>query len=194
MMVPEITIRWILKNACTSNCDLAAVSNVNKYWRSIAYSFLKDFLICAIDSGDMSEYEHISNLLLPDMALEIIRRFHQQRKFNDEQSHTNRIKEAKSFCLAWFAPSGIKLQSVNLNAFSDEEMFSSSNSSSSDDGGENDEMNFYRQRMQQRANEVKDVSDATFESCCSEWQGQRDPMDVLSPLDYSIDFVEVRHF
>lgn len=227
-VVPDIAIRWVLQYSCTSNYNLAALSNVNRYWRSVVASVLENFLDAAVAAGEMEtntngnicknvngeslsrvnsippEYHHLSNLLLPEMTLEILRRCRgkvecsSNSNRNSSNSNRNRTNDrstalSPSFCLAWFPPTGIKVHPVNLNRFSDEELSSSNSDSSEED--ENDEINFYRQRLyHQRANAIQNRisnNEDVFENCCIEWTGYRNAIDILSPLEYSPMFVKV---
>ncbi len=251
--VPDIAIQWIVKYSCDTNSNLAAVSNVNRHWRSLVCeevgAFLRgvhDNLISSppatgnnnsnstrnrhskINSKESEqsqlqskqrspslsnnnnsnsnsnsnnytcdEYKHISNLLLPNMAIEVLR-----RSRSDYTRSAAALDASSSFCLSWFPPEGIKVQPVNLNeCYSDEDIFSSDSSSSDDD--ENCEINFYRQRLHQKANMNMNMNMNMHNKsggrvndddvpCSNEWQGYRGAMDVLLPLGYSTAFVQVR--
>jgi hypothetical protein len=185
-VIPDIAIRWTLLNSCSSNYSLAALSNVNKAWRSIVIQFTKAYLETVISNKPTPEYEHFSTLLLPEISLEIVR-----RSLNEHSKVSPLHNEHRSsFCLAWFPPSGIKMQSVVLN---DSDLYSSSESKSDED--ENDEMYFYRQRLQQqRENELRnriESSEDVTVLCSTEWKGYRSANDILFPLGYSTLFVEV---
>lgn len=131
------------------------------------------------------EYKYISNLLLLNMAIEVLRRS------RSDYIRSATLDGSSSFCLSWFPPEGIKVQPVNLNeCYSDEDMFSSDSSSSDED--ENCEINFYRQRLHQKAS-ISYKSAGRVEDdvpCSNEWQGYRGAMDVLLPLGYTTEFVQ----
>ena len=203
-VIPDVAIQWIVQYSCETNSNLAAVSNVNRKWRALAHAVIRDMLSSVIDSSktsidsDVSEsrisltqYKYLSRLLLPEMALEIIRKFH-----TTKQTDFLKNQNEASFCLAWFPPEGIQVQKINVDAYSDEELFSSDGSDefgkSSDD--DNEEMAFYRERLQQRANELKSghFNNGFITSCSHEWQGYRDAINVLAPLGFSTMFIQVR--
>ena len=202
-VIPDVAIQWIVQYSCETNSNLAAVSNVNRKWRALVQAVLGDMLLSVADSSKMSiesndsesrtnisQYKYLSRLLLPEMALEIVRKF----QTTNQNGFLKSPNEA-SFCLAWFPPEGIQVQKINGDAYSDEELFSSDGSDafgeSSDD--DNEEMAFYRERLQQRANELKSGhSDHDFITSCShEWQGYRDAIDILAPLGFSTMFIQV---
>ena len=189
--VPEIAIRWIVEYSCTTNCYLASLSNVNKKWRSIIESFFKDkleyYYNCKIyyqeedSTDDDDKHYYFLSLLLPEMALEILRRsneflkvlnesqyqHHQEQQQQQIPQEVNQYKRG-SFCLSWFAPSGIKTQSVNLDAINDDdynihddELLMSSSNSSNKDEDEDDEMIFYRQRALQRQRAAATAAEAS---------------------------------
>lgn len=197
IVVPDVAIRWILKYSCTSNCALSALSNVNRQWRSTVHSVFDEFLNAVVRNDDndtfSSEYSLLSSLLLPEMAVEKLRR----SRINEYNPSSIMTKETPApFCLAWFAPSGIKVQAVHPKSYNEDELFSSSSDSgSSKDEDENDEMCFYRQRFQHTAHDYDSNSmpEDVVVDCCYEWQGYRSAIDVLLPLGYATMFIKVRN-
>jgi hypothetical protein len=94
-----------------------------------------------------------------------------QQKYNDDGS----------FCLAWFAPSGIHPITVSLD---------------NDDSGANDdpEEDFCENGVpngeapQKRRGRKANTGSVT---CCSEWRGCRHATEVLFPFGYSAHFIRV---
>lgn len=90
-----------------------------------------------------------------------------------------------TFCAAWFHPAGIQiLQQMSV----------------AEDVGEEDSEKFapsggqsYAGSEERRPPPPQIIFDGVEGSLCShEWQGYRDPMDVLGPFGYAAVFVEVR--
>ena len=243
LQVPEVALQWILQYSCTSNLDLARFSNVNRFWRSVAYELLKDILtkvlqkelqdpiyqnVMKTPSGpivnklmmDMSDFRTLSSLLLPDMAIEIVRTSLQKCTKSIANSSKDRCVSAfgssTDFCLAWFHPKGIKIQTVNL-AEEEEEI---SSTSSSDDSSSDEEWD-YEEEVDRRNSSGKSKVNGLYhhpkiplcslrlrhlqsdkskqqleeksqlKTCSYEWQGYRHATEVLKPFGYSTSFIRV---
>ena len=185
--VPEIAIEWILLNSCSSNVDLATISNISKQWRRVAcyciqqllhtssthFTLEKNIISNSHNSSissfsdaykyttlltvkEQPRFSLLATLLLPDMAMEILRRTHKDRHLQELNSSSKilkdsvldfiatnenppknvvRLSQPSSFCLAWFAPSGIQIKSIKLKESdsTDSDDDSSSSSSSSEE-------------------------------------------------------------
>jgi len=246
---PDVAIRWILKYSCTTNSNLAVISNINKHCRAVTCDVIEEMLKAAqnqnlsssptqittkqliqqkeeeeikgnqkvVVTPSFSEYKHLSALLLPEMTLEILR---QAKNNNNSRSSANTvtpnsmIPPSSLFCLAWFHPTGIQIQSIDTNAQSDDEdhncLSSSSSSSSSSKHNGNEEFGGEyrhelwecRQKLQQNISRRAQVLNNSgvirglntnyelAQNCSNEWRGYRNAMDVLLPLGYKTYFVQ----
>jgi hypothetical protein len=112
--VPNVAIKWLLDNSCTSNVQLAIISNVCRGWRQIVIDAVASEALEMADSKTSKNHKRndstLRGLIVVDMARSLVMR---QRGLVDTDTDG-------SFCLAWFAPSGIQLSSVLLDDDSDE--------------------------------------------------------------------------
>lgn len=141
-LVPNEAVRW-LTLYCSSNAELATLSNVSKRWRDIASKALQDDIIqkyCEhlVGNADRKEIRAAlagiypaAALLLPDMAMEVLAR-RKPSLMQQTQTGISEIdcNEDGQFCLAWFAPKGIEKVSVRVKDEEDEDSSSSSSSES----------------------------------------------------------------
>ena len=192
--VPAPAIEWILHNDCNSNAYFATLANVCKGWREVCRKALIvevishtriDLCSSSLESlevligrepevnrywknGSISnKFSTLHNLLLADMACELILRQGEKIKHADRSvSSTD-----GNFCLAWFAPSGIQITSVSIDS---EEKHHNS------DGF----------KLVSRKKSSKQCSNDSV-SCCREWRGYRHATEVLTPFGYATSFVTV---
>jgi hypothetical protein len=157
----KMAISWFLQNNCTSNVQLAIISNVCRGWRQIASDAVASEALdlAANDKKNDSVSEKSSavghcgrtnstlrTLLVTDMARGLVIR---QKRLVDNRT-------CGSFCLAWFAPSGIQLTSVSL-----------------DDNDDGDAESRSSRKV----------------TCCIEWRGYSHATEVLIPIGYATSFV-----
>jgi len=83
--------------------------------------------------------------------------------------------EESSFCLAWFAPSGIQTMAVSTNNEADDD----------DDDKDN-------QTQQSNGRGEKKNNTGNNVVCCPEWRGYRHATEVLFPFGYTTWFIRVR--
>jgi len=191
----KVALTWFLHNACTSNVELAVVSNVCRSWRDVASVTVASEAVALAtgekktpelaageeDNGTKSteanrtlinhSFSSIRRLLITDMARELVVRQHQNNEKQSSKdtattSATQDHNKEGNFCLAWFAPSGIQTISVSL--------------------GENDANDAEEDRKSGRGRKVSAGRNVT---CCSEWRGYRHATEVLAPFGYSTDFI-----
>jgi len=177
--VPGVALQWILNYSCSSNTDLATLTNVCRPWREITLEYLKGHFDATLE-GPQQKIHPLQGLLLPDMALEIAKRRMTGMKM---PSHLLE-QESDAFCLAWFHPRGIKIRTVDLA-----ENFEDSSSSSSDE--DKDEMLSYKFHLKKATRKLKTRGkmSSEFKTTAEEWQGYRNATDVLFPFGYSTAFV-----
>lgn len=170
LAVPDRALVWLVQHGCYSNRDLMSVSNVCQRWRETVLSVIFDMIESALllsEDGLHSLalwnecYRSLSKLLLPDMALEILKR---RLKHASNDHHTLCRMKSENYCLAWFHPLGISIQAVDLS-----------------DDHDDDDISSKRKVAKRTASAIQTVSD--------EWYGYRNAMDVLIPLGYSTSFV-----
>jgi len=170
LAVPDRALVWLVQHGCYSNRDLMCISNVCQRWRDIVLSVIFDMIQSALlISDDRSQsltlwkecYHTVSQLLLPDMALEILKR---RLKSATHDHHPLCRMESEFFCLAWFHPLGINIQAVDLS-----------------DNHDDDDSSNNRKEARKPVMAIQTVSD--------EWYGYRNATDVLIPLGYSTSFV-----
>jgi hypothetical protein len=219
LLVPHVALHWFLQYNCTSNSDLASVSNVNRRWRKITFTFLKDAFQAKVEeksassdihmegsqdekSGNSSNNPGIYRLLLPDMAIEIARRRLAAMNYS---SHLT-SQESEAFCLAWFHPKGIQLRTIDLsdNCYHDD--YSISSEFGEDNVHElvhgNTDLNASLQHLRQATQNLKRANNGgidtktyaktnnNLQTVTDEWQGYRSATDVLIPFGYSTAFVQ----
>lgn len=244
--VPEVALQWILQYSCTSNVELAIFSNVNRSWRSVAYNVVKLMLTTAVTeelqdpiyrnevehhplpnvinrSEKVNKFQYLSSLMLPDMAFEIVRKSLQMYtatgKSANDRNDSKTLGASTAFCLAWFHPKGIKMQTINL---AEEEEDISSTSSSDDSSSEEDEWIYeeeevrhfpgrnkknglyHNQKLSLHSKAPRSINppldnskqqpehNSQLKTCSYEWQGYRHATEVLKPFSYSTAFIRVR--
>lgn len=179
----KVALTWFLHNACTSNIELATISNVCRCWRKVASQSVADAASVPLFS------RCISRLLITDMARELVARQRHRRHECDTTDTTSGVDGTRNdrnrppnntegnFCLAWFAPSGMQTASVSLE----------------DDAEDNDSLKTNtRSTTQQRSNGQGRTSNrGRSVNCCPEWRGYRHATEVLIPFGYSTDFIVV---
>ena len=190
----KIAVKWCLHNTCTSNSELATLSNVCKQWREIATDAIaSEAIVASRGEGSMensyntslsTKTSFIRQLMITDMARELVVRKQQNEQAkikggdankdltNKTSSTTVRSQKDSNFCLAWFAPSGIQTLSVSLD---------------DDDYDDDAEASGGRGRKPVSVN-AKSSKKVT---CCSEWRGYRHANEVLVPFGYSTNFISV---
>ena len=173
----KIVVSWFLDNACTSNSELAIISDVCKSWRNITVNHIatEAVKLAAADSDISNEDKEGNNtslskpscthqLIITDMARELV------TKHQHDNNDKRKINTDGNFCLAWFAPSGIQTVPVPLN--NDEDSTTSEEEESDSNG------------ISINANSSMKVT------CCSEWRGYRNADKVLQPFGYSEEFIK----
>lgn len=157
----NVALSWFLHNNCTSNVQLATISNVCRGWRKIASDAVaSEALELAENDNNPSERSStLRTLLVTDMARGLVIR--QKGSVEDDNIDG-------SFCLAWFAPSGIQLTSVSLE---------------DDDDGNDDDTHVVSITKKTKSSSSKRVT------CCNEWRGYTHASEVLIPLGYATSFV-----
>lgn len=209
--MPLPAIKWILHNECSSNVQLATLANVCKSWRdeccyaavaeAVSFSGLNvsDTAIrgCIESLAVVKESEvhdknnlprrayhttksSLRNLLLIDMARELIVR---QGTLLKSQGKSDSGSTDGSFCLAWFAPSGIQITSVSLDGNSQD---TETDGLKFNFGRRRSESNEENKRQQPQKKSIKCVS------CCREWRGYRHVSEILAPFGFATSFVQVR--
>lgn len=184
----KLAVTWYLQNACHSNVQLATITNVCRQWRIIALGNVAAEAVALATGCDDAEGElrgagensfepdsaqlanpsasSVQRLMITDMARELVGL--QQHDVNGERAERatpNNTKSCGSFCLAWFAPSGIQIVPIPIDDEDEDE----------DDGD-------------------SDAAGTRHVTCCSEWRGYRHATEVLIPFGYSTDFVQVSLF
>lgn len=167
----NVALSWILHNNCTSNVQLAAISNVCRDWRKIVTDAVaREALELVYNNDDLlseqqSSSSTLKTLLVTDMARGLVIR----QKGSTEDSNTD-----GSFCLAWFAPSGIQLTSVHLE---------------DDDDGNNDDDDDGHSNVVSITKTTKSNGTGKRVTCCNEWRGYTHASEVLIPLGYATSFI-----
>lgn len=199
-----IALTWFLQNVCTSNVELAIVSNVCRRWREVAVVAVvavasNDGRKKVIDAPSSSSSEPTSplssstgnnpqpsscirRLLITDMAREAGVAYHQSRQKQGNLRNCKQLNgcdnaeaEDSNFCLAWFAPSGIQTMAV-----------------STDDETDNDDDDLDKQTQQTNGRGEKKDNTGNPVVCCPEWRGYRHATEVLFPFGYTTCFIRVR--
>jgi len=167
MEIPELFVEWWAHYA-SSNTDLASLSNVNRKWRGIVVRVLLE----------QEKNSSSTLLLLPSMVRSIM-------AAND----THETEEKETFCAAWFHPAGIQIQQLAVPGEVRDD---------GDDGFAPSGVPFYAGSEDERTERSgrsprgrTRVRQPEGPLCSHEWQGYRDPMDVLDPFGYASHFVEV---
>lgn len=179
----NVAISWFLHNACGSNVELAAISNVCRGWRDVSTRTIASEAAALAAVADSPSDRQLSTrrplscvrrMLLTEMAREMIARQHQLKASpsNSNPSNAGSASAGANFCLAWFAPSGIQTLSVPLDDDAASEV-------EDDDDGP---------RSKRRGRKAKSGRSVT---CCPEWRGYRHATEVLTPFGYSTDFIMV---
>jgi hypothetical protein len=162
MEPPEIFIEWWAEFV-SSNVALASLSNVNRSWRRIVIRVLLE---------QAQREKDVSLLLLPSMLRAILTK-------NNATQH-----DKDTFCAAWFHPAGIQIQSLQAagdaweHEGESEILFAPSG------------VPFYAGSEDERPR-GRALRRPEGPLCSHEWQGYRDPVDVLEPFGYAPYFVEV---
>eukprot|EP00985_Skeletonema_marinoi_P026203 scaffold20114_cov178-Skeletonema_marinoi.AAC.2 len=158
----NVALSWFLHNNCTSNVQLATLSNVCRGWRKIATDAVaSEALELANDDNVSEQSSTLRTLLVTDMARGLVIR----QKGPAEDNNTD-----GSFCLAWFAPSGIQLTSVSLEDDDDD----------GNDGGAH---------VVSITKTTKSNSSSKKVTCCNEWRGYTHASEVLIPMGFATSFV-----
>lgn len=193
--VPEVAIRWILRNDTTSNVALATLSNVCRRWRQVTsrciveeeFSNDEDDTTTSTNksrneripthqsSNDEPSPEFLS-LLLPSM----IRELQSQQsipsrgrpEINPQLAATTPTCD-DTYCVAWFHPDGIEYVDLPQEV---------------DDDSDDSDLGICR-RTGRCAYSWRESSDDNVISCVVQWTGYTDAVDVLSPFGYSLPFV-----
>lgn len=177
MEVPEVFIVWWTQNA-SSNFDLASLSNVNRQWRRIVVQAILE----------QAQRENVSStvLLLPSMVRAIL------NSDATARIHSLQHDEQDTFCAAWFHPAGIQMQQLPIAGdvwdYENETVngaFAPSGAPFYAGSEEERPRNSPRGRSMLRGRQEGPL-------CSHEWQGYREPMDVLEPFGYAEHFVQVR--
>jgi hypothetical protein len=161
MEPPEIFIEWWAEFV-SSNVALASLSNVNRSWRRIVIRVLLE---------QAQREKDVSLLLLPSMLRAILTK-------NNATQH-----DKDTFCAAWFHPAGIQIQSLQAagdaweHEGESEILFAPSG------------VPFYAGSEDERPR-GRALRRPEGPLCSHEWQGYRDPVDVLEPFGYAPYFVE----
>ena len=121
-----IALKWFVRHACNSNVQLAVISNVCRRWRQVALDAVTTEAsalaasagghIIAVESKGRSS---LRRLLLTDMARELLIRQNNERENDAKETYSHPMQQKYngdgSFCLAWFAPTGIQPITVSLD-------------------------------------------------------------------------------
>ena len=129
-----IIVRWMTLY-CSSNSELATLSNVSRSWRKIVSETLIN--LHNRSESDPKQYP-VEHLLLPCMAQDLSNRRRNQlvsSNGGDAESNKRNNDENSTFCLAWFAPKGIQLDSICLNDDSSSDSSTSSQYQESNTNG-----------------------------------------------------------
>lgn len=197
MDLPNSAIRLLVLYA-SSNTELACISNVCRRWREITTQTVLD---TARESLEKAKDGDVSTLLLlPSMVRYII---------GNEKDTNNDIE---SYCLAWFTPEGIRFRSLPANSqdstdYEDGHAMMTSHHqevapSTFSPGGEQlhaDETQSFRQQKIQPATpadrsivaRLRTAGSESSINCLYQWDGLRDPVDVLVPFGYADVFIKV---
>ncbi|KAL7429953.1 hypothetical protein ACHAXM_001941 [Skeletonema potamos] len=175
----NVAISWFLHYCCTSNAQLAIISNVCRGWRQITSDAVASEALelannntseqssTSVDGKDGRKESTLRTLLVTDMARGLVIR---------QQGLTEDYNTDGSFCLAWFAPSGIQLTSVSLE--------------DDDDDNDDDEQNGGRSQVVSITKTTKPNSSSSRKvTCCNEWRGYTHASEVLIPIGYATSFV-----
>lgn len=163
-------MEWATRHA-SSNLELARLSNVNRNWRHIVVRVILEQV--------ENESLQMSLLLLPSMV----------------RSMWNKTDEERdTFCAAWFPPEGIQIQQLpvpgELWEDGEETQFAPSGVPFYA-GSDEERMGRRTVRSPPRSRSRTRYRQREGPLCSHEWQGYRNPMDVLEPFEYAAAFVEV---
>lgn len=180
LTVPDIAVHWMLDNGIMNNVQLAAISNVCRKWRDIVSFSLKKALEETVNDSSLRK-DNMHGLLLPDMALEIVKR---RLVSMGVESPALLEMDSPCFCVAWFHPRGIKIKTVDLSETLDD-------GSSSDDSEKCEGIMSYNNYLRKTRERFlhKPKTSSEFKTVADEWQGYQNAMDILLPLGYCTVFV-----
>lgn len=172
MEIPEAFIKWWTEFS-SSNVDLAHLANVNRKWRRIVIKVL-------LEQAEKPQNDKTLLLLLPSMIRGILA---------NETSITQHDND--TFCAAWFHPKGIQIQQLQLMGdvweHERDQMFAPSGIPHYAGSDEELTGRFGVRTTSSGRTLVRQEGPL----CSHEWQGYRDPMNVLEPFGYAAHFVEV---
>lgn len=201
MEFPEAAIRWLVLHS-SSNTELATLSNVSRSWRHHIAESILEIAKQSLESKDDEDAAPL--LLLPSMVRYIL---------TNEMATDNQIE---SYCLAWFNPSGIKFNQIPMGVeddsdYEDHVMMARDHRGADSPqqfapGGEqmyagSDEEKRMTWRQPSRSttptvnslNAMLQPYGANDEvvNCLYQWDGCKDPEEVLLPFGYSSGFIQV---
>lgn len=175
--VPEVVLEWYLR-CYISNSELATFANVCQEWRRKATH------VVALES--LKPTRQMKNSFLVSMIHESLverqiglgaERDSSDAKAEERKPSAQQTKQTQplesdtegSYCLAWFAPSGIQTMNVRL-----------------DEGELDHQEREYGRIVFNGVNSIVQV--------CKEWRGYRGVKDVLIPFGFAASFVTVSCF
>lgn len=156
-----------------------AMSAICQRWRRVVNLFILQMLesvVTICDDESLStwnkKYLNLSKLLLPDMALEVLKRRLKSLAKSDSINHPLNVRESEKFCLAWFHPLGIHTHAINLYGCDDD-----------------DENGIKPSNGEAERAKLENPKGISIHTVSEEWQGYRNATDVLIPFGYSTVFV-----
>jgi len=202
----KVALAWFLRNACTSNVQLAVVSNVCRRWRNIAsVTVASDAVALATGGGQgclarkhdgtksigetdfpvtNASYSSIRGLFIMDMARELVARQHQYNQIKSSTmasaSATQQYQQAKSNKECNFCLAWFApsgIQTISVPL-----------GDNATNAVEQDSLQMDLQGNSEIKRGRKNNSGRTV-TCCSEWRGYRLATEVLGPFGYSTDFI-----
>lgn len=199
MELPDSAIQLLVLFA-SSNTDLASLSNVCRKWREITTKSILDLSRNSLQTGD--EEGPTSLLLVASMV----------RYLMSNEKDTN--NDLESYCLAWFTPSGIRFKSLHIdprdNSDLEDQVQTRIDYQNEDPpqgfapagelpyaGSEDEKMNSRRQPSRSATPTVNSLSarlqragSPNTVNCLYQWDGLRNPEDVLAPFGYAHVFLK----
>lgn len=208
MDVPDPAICWLVSNA-SANGELACLSNICRKWREVVTYAILEAAKQSLDSSATGNGLEKSNslLLLPSMARYIMLQ---------GSIAPTRNSPTETYCLAWFHPMGIQFRRIPVDVMDDSDnedqaMVEKSRYRNESPqpfvpaGGQSyagSDEEFKGSRRQLTRNITPTVASINarlrrleendkYVNCLYQWNGYREPFEVLRPFGYTTSFVNV---
>jgi len=186
--------------------ELANVSNVCGKWRKIVADSILE--VARNSLNDHEDDERRNLLLLPSMVRFVM--------CNEKKTDN----EIETYCLAWFTPTGIRFKQLSIDPQDDsddeedqpgydrlqteknldlprefapggEHLYAGSEDESKKKKNRKPSGRLPLLNSLKATNLQQTTDDQSFVNCLYQWDGLRDPQEILRPFGYSASFVEV---